>query len=139
MSTWKLQKLVYYSQAWHLAWEEEPLFQARIQAWANGPVVPELYRRHRGRFTIDRWDKGDPNALSDRERETVDSVLAAYGRLSGRQLSHLSHSEAPWREARKGLDPTDRSTRPIAPESMQSFYAALDTDENARPIDALTL
>lgn len=26
MTAMKLQKLVYYSQAWHLVWDEEPLF-----------------------------------------------------------------------------------------------------------------
>ena len=36
MSTMKLQKLLYYCQAWHLVWEEEPLFDAEFQAWANG-------------------------------------------------------------------------------------------------------
>ncbi len=39
MTTWKLQKLVYYSKAWHLVWEGEPLFPEHIEAWANGPVV----------------------------------------------------------------------------------------------------
>jgi len=43
MSTWKLQKLVYYSLAWHLVWDDEPLFEEPIQAWANGPVVRALY------------------------------------------------------------------------------------------------
>ena len=139
MSTWKLQKLVYYAQAWHLAWEEEPLFQARIEAWANGPVVPELYREHRGQFTVDRWRKGNAGALDERERETIDAVLESYGEFSGRQLSHLTHSEAPWQDARRGLDATDRSRRPISPEAMQSFYAALDTDVNAVPVSALRL
>lgn len=50
MTTMKLQKLVYYSQAWHLAWDGEPLFEARIEAWANGPVVPELHALHKGKF-----------------------------------------------------------------------------------------
>jgi hypothetical protein len=35
MTTWKLQKLVYYSQAWHLVWDGEPLFTERIEAWAG--------------------------------------------------------------------------------------------------------
>ena len=26
VDTWKLQKLVYYCQAWNLVWEDEPLF-----------------------------------------------------------------------------------------------------------------
>lgn len=40
MTSMKLQKLVYYCQAWHLAWSDEPLFRESIEAWANGPVVP---------------------------------------------------------------------------------------------------
>lgn len=32
MSTWKLQKLCYYSQAWHLAWTERPLFDEDFEA-----------------------------------------------------------------------------------------------------------
>ncbi|HSS48337.1 MAG TPA: type II toxin-antitoxin system antitoxin SocA domain-containing protein, partial [Thermoanaerobaculia bacterium] len=48
MTAMKLQKLVYYSQAWSLVWDEEPLFAERVEAWANGPVVPDLYREHKG-------------------------------------------------------------------------------------------
>ena len=43
MSAMKLQKLVYYCQAWSLVWDEEQLFKDEIQAWANGPVAPYLY------------------------------------------------------------------------------------------------
>src|SRR4051794_38902830 len=95
MSTWKLQKLLYYGQAWHLVWDEEPLFDNRIEAWANGPVVKDVYKRHRGAFTISDWPDGDLNALTETERETVDIVLNGYGHLSGRALSHLTHSEEP--------------------------------------------
>ena len=51
----KLQKLVYYSQVWSLVWDEQPLFEARIEAWANGPVIPELYNEHRGQFLVNSW------------------------------------------------------------------------------------
>lgn len=34
----KLQKLCYYSKAWHLVWEERPLFTNRIEAWVNGAL-----------------------------------------------------------------------------------------------------
>jgi uncharacterized phage-associated protein len=70
MTAMKLQKLVYHSQAWPLVWDEKPLFDSRIEAWANGPVVPELYDRHRGMFEIDKWPSGDPSALNDDERTT---------------------------------------------------------------------
>lgn len=137
MSTWKLQKLLYYSQAWHLVWDEEPLFPNRIEAWANGPVVRDLYRDHRGQFTVDRWTKGDIGALATNEVETIDVVLGGYGDLSGRALSHLTHQEDPWRIARDGLGPTDRSTVEITQESMQEFYTALDADEGAQLISEI--
>lgn len=44
----KLQKLVYYSQAWHLAIHGIPLFKEDFQAWVHGPVVPELYQKYKG-------------------------------------------------------------------------------------------
>ena len=32
MTTLKLQKLVYYAQAWSLVWDERPLFDEKIEA-----------------------------------------------------------------------------------------------------------
>jgi len=134
VSTWKLQKLVYYSQAWHLVWDEEPLFSEPIEAWANGPVVRVLYRHHRGQYSVGRWERGDSKNLSASEKVTIRMVLAGYGELSGRQLSLLTHNEDPWREAREGLTPTDLSTRHISTDAMHDFYAALDADEDAQHV-----
>ena len=47
ITTWKLQKLVYYSQAWATVWDDEPIFKNDIEAWANGPVVRALYNFHK--------------------------------------------------------------------------------------------
>ena len=43
MTHLRLQKLVYYSQAWHLVLQKKKLFRDRIEAWAHGPVIPNLY------------------------------------------------------------------------------------------------
>jgi uncharacterized phage-associated protein len=79
MTSWKLQKLVYYSQAWSLVWDERPLFPERIEAWANGPVSPDLYAQHCGRFMIQALSVGDPARIDALGRETVDAVLDYYG------------------------------------------------------------
>ena len=65
LSTWKLQKLCYYAQAWSIAWTEHPLFAEDFEAWVNGPVCPELYHAHQGKFEIAEADlqKGDRDAL----------------------------------------------------------------------------
>ena len=125
MTAMKLQKLVYYSQAWHLVWEDEPLFKERVEAWANGPVVKQLYQHHRGQYTVRTWSPGDPSKLTEAQRDSVDTVLDFYGDKSAFWLSELTHSEAPWREARKGLGPGDRSGREITKAAMAEYYESL--------------
>ena len=125
MSAMKLEKLAYYSYAWHLVWDEERLFDARIEAWANGPVVRELYREHRGKFMIDGWPRGNPQALTPSEQETVRAVLDYYGDKSPAWLSELTHKEAPWHDARRGLAPGERGELPITDESMAEYYSAI--------------
>jgi uncharacterized phage-associated protein len=135
MSTMKLQKLVYYCQAWHLVWAEERLFPERVEAWANGPVVYELFDAHRGRFTVDGWPIGDPDRLDKAQAGTVDAVIATYGHLDGGKLSYLTHAEEPWRKARAGLLPTEMSRVEITPEMIQDYYSAVAVAEDATPVD----
>ncbi len=126
MSAMRLQKLAYYSQAWHLVFEGEPLFNAEIQAWANGPVVRALYDQHRGQFTVTASTfVGPTRDLKQNERETIDAVLDAYGDLNAQELSNLTHSELPWIEARKGLSENARSDVTINLSTMQEFYESV--------------
>lgn len=121
----KLQKLVYYSQAWSLVWDEAPLFSERIEAWANGPVVPALYQRHRGKFEVTAWPEGNPSMLTETQKETVRKVVDFYGQHSPQWLSDLTHQERPWRDARSGLAPDDRSNKEITPAAMAEYYGGL--------------
>lgn len=127
MSAMKLQKLVYYSQAWHLVWEDEPLFPEKLRAWANGPVVRELYDVHKGMFKVSpgQWRTGDADRLTDTEKRSIDSVLDFYGDKPAHWLSELTHSEAPWREARNGLAPGQRGDSEIPTASMAEYYGSL--------------
>lgn len=121
----KLQKLVYYSQAWSLVWDDTPLFDERIEAWANGPVVRELYDVHRGWFKVEEWPAGEAEGLTRRERRTIDRVLGFYGKMSSQELSVLTHKEDPWRKARKGLASDERGDREISHASMAEYYSSL--------------
>lgn len=126
MTAMKLQKLVYYSQAWSLAWDNVPLFDEPIRAWANGPVVRALYDQHKGQYcvTSETFD-GDPDLLTDDERDTIDVVLDAYAERTPVELSELTHSERPWRKAREHLLPGERGNRTISRDDMMEYYAAL--------------
>ncbi|WP_345423969.1 Panacea domain-containing protein [Pseudonocardia xishanensis] len=130
----KMQKLAYYAQAWHLVWESAPLFDDRIEAWANGPVILNLYRQHRGRFHLDAWTTGDADKLSPEEQETVDLVIGSYGRFSAQQLSELTHREEPWISARHGLGPSVRSNHEIEPQAMQDYYSAVAANAEAQNV-----
>jgi uncharacterized phage-associated protein len=125
MTAMKLQKLVYYCQAWSLVWDEEPLFRERIEAWANGPVVPALYRFHKGQFKVSSWPRGDSSKLTKKQRETIDAVLRYYGNRSSQWLSDLTHRERPWAEARSGLSPGDPGATEISHASMDEYYGSL--------------
>ena len=54
VSTMKLQKLTFYSQAYYLVEHGTPLFPEEFEAWANGPVAPDLFKRHKGEFVVSR-------------------------------------------------------------------------------------
>lgn len=127
ITTMKLEKLVYYCQAWSLAWDGIPLFDEDFEAWANGPVCPELYDKHRGRFVIDSdlfADIPDYDFDSDAV-ETIGAVLEYYGDKDPQWLSDLTHKEAPWREARAGVPAGQRSHNVITKDSMQQYYGGL--------------
>ncbi len=121
----KLHKLVYYSQAWSLVWEDRPLFPERIEAWVNGPVIPDLYDLHRGNYQIGSWPKGDPKHLCPDDASTVNAVLKFYGGHSSQWLSDLTHSEDPWIKARRGLGQSERGNAEITLESMAEYYNSL--------------
>ena len=125
MSTWKLQKLCYYSQAWSLAWTEHELFPEDFEAWSNGPVCPELFREHKGLFMVSDIAKGAPEALTEDEKDTVNVVLRDYGRMSPYELRELSHSEEPYKQARAGLQDGAYSDAVISKSSMGVYYGSL--------------
>lgn len=127
MSTMKLQKLVYYSQAWSLVWDEEPLFDEDFQAWANGPVCQQLFDVHKGMFNItaSRLKYGNKDSLNKTQKDTVDSVLAFYGEKDGHWLSMLTHKERPWLDARRYYQEGEQCSEVITKESMQEYYGGL--------------
>lgn len=121
----KLQKLVYYAQAWSLALLDRPLFAEDVQAWAHGPVAPSVWHH----FKDNRWDSLPPApgvAEFDEETEALlRDVMVAYGERSGTALEELTHSEEPWIRARNGLPIEARSTEIIPKEHMRRFYGDL--------------
>ena len=130
ITAWKLQKLVYYCQAWSLVWEELPLFKEGIFAWANGPVVKELYQVHKGQFLVraEEFSKGNPENISKEQKDSINHVLKAYGDKTAQWLSDLTHMEEPWIEARQGLSPGERGDVEIKLSTMHGYYSGIDSE-----------
>lgn len=126
ISTWKLQKLCYYSQAWALAWTEKPLFCEDFEAWSNGPVCRVLFNAHKGKYYIVAEDIiGDVLKLTDDEKDSINVVLKDYGMMEPYELREQSHAEAPWKNARGDLRLGEYSNAIISKESMAEYYGAL--------------
>ena len=129
MTTMKLQKLVYYCQVWSLVWDEKPLFEEDIEAWANGPVVRELYNYHRGQYSISSVLTGNPDVLNQEQKETINAVLEYYGDRSSQWLTALTHMEDPWRIARRGMSGMERGNRVIKLDTMAEYYSSLPIED----------
>jgi uncharacterized phage-associated protein len=131
MTAMKLQKIVYYCQAWHLAWTEQPLFEEKIEAWRNGPVVPALFELHKGQFKLQagffRKKRKKDYSLSDEEKDVINRVIRYYGSRDPHWLSQLTHMESPWKTARARSvnSEDDRSSEEITHQSMFEYYSAL--------------
>jgi len=127
ISAMKLQKLVYYCQAWSLVWDEKELFEEQIEAWANGPVVRDLYNAHRGKFIVtdEFLEGGDASKLSTSQEETIDAVLEFYGDKTAQWLSDQTHCEDPWKNARGNLSDSERGSVEITAAALHEYYASL--------------
>jgi uncharacterized phage-associated protein len=91
MTAMKMQKLLYYAQAWSLVWDDAPLFDARFEAWANGPVSPVYFAAHKGEFVVSSEPKGDAKHVRGAARDTVDAILKSYGDKTPEWLSDRTH------------------------------------------------
>ncbi len=124
ISNLKLQKLLYYAQAWQLVFSGEPLFSDQIEAWVHGPVVPRIFRRFR---TLGWQPIGSP-VCPHRDVQLsahLKAILNAYGTFKATELERLTHSEDPWRIARKGIPPDVSSNSVISRKDMKDFYTGL--------------
>lgn len=97
ISNLKLQKLLYYVQGFNIAFFGKPLFDAEIEAWQYGPVVPEVYHKYKGYgYSGLSPSKSTLLKLTPEEEDLFDQVYKVYGDFSAIGLMNLTHNESPW-------------------------------------------
>lgn len=128
----KLQKLLYYVQAWHLVFYDEPLFTNRIEAWVHGPAIRSVYQHFKsyGYQPIQEDIKEEifKNSISKNEKDLLDEVWNLYGKHDAFYLERLTHNEDPWIEARDEIESCESSSIEITVDSMKIYYNKLLED-----------
>lgn len=125
-----LQKLLYFSQGLFLASQGSALFEEDCEAWVHGPVYPGVYEQYK-KFGYDPIE--DENAymaspvciLSQQEREILDLVVRTFGMFSGKVLETITHREAPWVDARNGVETIEYSRNMISKEAIREYFSAV--------------
>lgn len=124
----KLQKLMFYSDAWHLALYEQEITAERFQAWVHGPVALSQYHR----FKDLKWRPIEAEIerpkIDDRLKTHLDEVVDIFGSESAVALEIMTHNERPWLEARGNLPPDEPCNNYISKETTKEFYRSLVQD-----------
>jgi uncharacterized phage-associated protein len=123
ISNLKLQKLVYYAQAWHLAIHQTQLFEEDFEAWIHGPVIPALYQKYK-RFGWQPIYEAVSLELPDNVQTFLADVSEEYFACDAYELEQMTHIEDPWKQARIGLLPDMLADRTIEKEWMKEYYGA---------------
>lgn len=123
--TMKLHKLAYYAQAAHIvAHNGAPLFPEDFYAWRSGPACPLLFILHRNKFLIRPGElpQGDPDRLSDEEKNLIIRICTLMGDMTGAELSERVLPEDPWLHARGNLKPCDTGGDTLIPKITMGVY-----------------
>ncbi len=135
----KLQKLLYYCNAWSITLRKSPLFSDAIQAWKHGPVVASIYAYHRGKIVLeDPIPEGDKDRLSQLDTEFINSVLDAYAPLSGWALRNRTHLEDPWIKAWEASEHGAIHGVEISHDSIQEYYGGVSVPLPLKKYDRRT-
>ncbi len=104
-----LNKILYFTHGWRLAFNHGPLYAQEFEAWPNGPVSPVIYHEFKqnrsepignrakimdivtGESCIARYH------LTEEEVAFIVRMISFYGHREALTLSHMSHEkDAPW-------------------------------------------
>lgn len=124
LTGYKLQKLLYYCQAWKLALSKDTLFDDKIKAYEYGPVVMNVSKQHINMRTVHASDvSGSSGNVKDRDKLIIDKVIDSYGSLSGDDLVALTHTEKPWADCYNGFNGNAAAT--IDPQMIYEYFVSL--------------
>lgn len=138
-----LQKLLYFVQGISYALNQRSMFDEDCQAWVHGPVYPKVYDMFRSfkynpiedaRFAI---LEGREKELSKSERRVIELVVNTFGMYGGKMLERITHSEEPWKQARRGYGDNVPSSELISKDSIKAYYVEKNAEYDFASEDGL--
>lgn len=117
ISNLKLQKILYFVQAYFLIETGSPCFKEKIEAWDFGPVVPVAYCEYKqygcgdipttkSFIMIEKnniWNSKRVEfkeiAISDDDKSLIDKVVDKFSEYSATDLVELTQHQIPWMDA----------------------------------------
>lgn len=118
----KLQKLLYYAQAWHLVNYKKPLFSDNIEAWEFGPVIPSIYthwKNYKSSPIPYKPNREEDKPFTEEQRSYLHEFARVFMNFSATALVSMTHNEAPWQQA------FEKSDKVISQDNMLKFYTQL--------------
>lgn len=124
----QLQKLLYFTHGWTLAWRGRPMFEGEFEAWIGGPVDDEIWRvRRENRLPA-------APVLDESDRAIIDAVVDYYAHLTGKQMSDLTHAPGtPWSNTRGELPANHGSKRHIPDREIRDHFLEIALKSDSRP------
>lgn len=132
MSHLKLQKLVFYCDAYSLAYFGRELITDNFEAWVHGPVCRRLYDSLKDKsklysdiaYSDDGTDVDNVfmTLVSD-QQSLIKSILDQLSSWSSLELETATHQETPWLKARVGYGEADKCNVIISKQDMKEYYS----------------
>lgn len=123
----KIQKLLYYIQAWSYGINKSPLFEGEFEAWIHGPINRHIYDRFCEQKSL--YSEIDFNDMLRRDvelpeniAEFVDFVLENYVKYSVTELELLIQEEMPWIRTRGQLNRYEKCNKVISEDLLMEYY-----------------
>lgn len=119
-----LQKSLYYVQGFYYAFNNKFLFEEDCQAWAHGPVYPEVYFKYKHyKFdSIESKIEVSDTIFTSSELIIIENVIKHFCCYSGKVLEKFTHSEYPWLQTRGEIPELKSSTEIIKKEYIGKYF-----------------
>ena len=132
MSHLKIQKLIFYCDAYCLAYFDKELVTDQFEAWVHGPVSRKVYNSLKDKSILysdliySKKEGEDVDVefgkLTQDQQDLILSVLGDLSKWTGIELEAATHKEKPWLEARKGYSEADKCNELISKDTTRLFY-----------------